>query len=576
MRGAETAGERTIELEFLPRGKVYSCLVEPAGRGLLAGDSLYLAEGEAADPRLHSPGFMQEHALLSVAPDDLGPDFRVLRHFTFILISAETWSGLNQRERSLLSKAAAMGSRLVVYDAGEELKLGMARRAPQPGLLLSSYGFGEVALSAEDLTGLRKYMVMRLRRRLGYAYTLALGGFAEEVGASAQRDLIVRGTLGALNRGHSWLGNLAALPESAGPVNPIWAYDYITRAGLLHPLDVAQLRWYSPAGEAAGGELVARGELESPPLQRYLSNQVSHGSHPYGIALTLYTFLALGLALFFAAYRRSHLLLLLALLALSALATALLVLAGGRAGQPRALVLASSLTYPAAEAGEVRHALYLTSARARELDVGLSAAGFALGHVAPLDFSPVGVTVSGESDVVLQDLQLAPLIPLEIGYSELKAGDPPVSHTWRALREGGRELGLTADEPLSFVFLVAGARALYLGRMEAGQLRSVVLPPTGAEAANAQVRNDTVVAARAYQSFSADRRKNARAAGSAELLNLAYRFLAEAQLHEALRTLVADGRGVTLLGIRGGECRLSLGGEAVSVPRAELVLYRLE
>jgi len=575
----ESVGEEAVELTFLPRGKVYSCLIETEGRGLLEGDELVIADENPGDAWLKYPGFRQEHALVSVAPEDIGPDFRVLRHFAFVIVSAETWSGLDVRARTLLTDAAAMGSRLAVYGAAEPVKVGSAARPPQMGLQFSSFGFGDVAVSADSLASLREHMAELLRVDLRYAYNMALGRQIESVGEASARDLIVRIVLGNLSTvGYPWIGKLAALPQAEGAVNPVWAYSYITRAGLLHPLDIARLHLASRELEQAGTELVERTGTEYPPLHSYLSANLSRSSSLFGLETVLYTLLLLALTAVWFVCRRSYLWLVLAFLILSLGATALFSLRVG-VGVPaksRALVLSVSLASPEAGVAEVRSVAYITSAYASRLGLGISSRGFALGRIAPLDASDISVVVREGSDAAIEGLRVAPMLPLEVGYSEVRAVDAPVSFAWEMLPEGGRKLSLDANEPLSFTFLVDGSRAMYLGRARPGQPRSIILPSVDSPAYINQVRYDAIIARLARQAYSAERRDEARGGGKDELAGLAYAFLSQMLLNEAVRTLVVDGRGTTLLGLRAGERRLSFHDKALLAPVVELFVYRLE
>ncbi|MEA3421770.1 MAG: hypothetical protein U9Q97_08870, partial [Acidobacteriota bacterium] len=320
----QSVGKEAVELTFLPRGKVYSCLIEADGRGLLESDSLAIADENLANAWLKYPGLLQEHALVSVTPDDIGPDFRVLRHFSFIIISARTWAELDDRLRTLLTDAAAMGSRLVLYGATERVAVGSVNRSPLHGLQLRSFGFGNVAVSADDLAVLKEHMAALLRTDLYYAYSLMLGRSVENIGDALNRDLIVRRTLGNLSTGgYSWIRQLAAFPQAEGAINPIWAYYYITRAGLLHPLDVARLHWDSREWEGAGTELIERAGSDFPPLHSYLSDNLSRTAGPYNLETLLYTLLLLVLSAFWFIYKRSYLWLVLAFLILSLLATVL-------------------------------------------------------------------------------------------------------------------------------------------------------------------------------------------------------------------------------------------------------------
>lgn len=144
------------------------------------------------------------------------------------------------------------------------------------------------------------------------------------------------------------------------------------------------------------------------------------------------------------------------------------------------------------------------------------------------------------------------------------------------LPEGGRKLSLVTSKALSFTFLVDGPRAMYLGEIQPGQPRSIILPSGVSPVDYRQVRYDAIIAYWAHQTYSAERRDDARGAGEGELPELACTFLSEVLLYEAMRTLVADGRGTTLLGLRLDECELAFNDEVHRAPRAELFVYRLE
>jgi len=575
----ELVGKEAMELSFLPRGKVYSCLIEAEGRGLLEGDSLTLTDENLANAWLKYPGFLQEHALVSVAPSDIGPDFRVLRHFGFVIASAETWRELDNRTRTILTDAVAMGSRLVVYGAVEQVIVGSKDRSPQRGLQLSSFGFGDVAVSSDDLAFLREHMAELLRTDLHYAYNLAIGRQIESVGEASERDLIVRSILGNLNTvGYSWIRQLSALPHAEGAINPIWAYSYVTRAGLLHPLDVARLHWDSREWEKANTELVERAGADFPPLHSYLSANTRRTTCPYGLETALYTLLLLVLSAFWFIYRRSYLWLVSAFLILSLLATVLFSLGVGIGvpRQPSALVVSASLVSPEASMAEVRSVAYITSAHASRLDLGIPSDGFALGRIAPLKASDVSVVIREGTDAVIEGLSVAPLLPLEVSYSEARAVAVPVSFTWEVLSESDRKLSLVTSKTLSFTFLVDGPRAIHLGEIQPGQPRSIVLPSGNSPVDVRQVRYDAFIASLAHRVYLHQSREGARGAGRGELPELAYTFLSEVLLYEAMRTLVVDGRGTTLLGLHLDEYELAINDEVHRAPRAELLVYRLE
>jgi hypothetical protein len=571
-------GKESVEFSFLPRGKVYSCLVEAEGRGLLEGDSLAPVDENLANAWLKYPGFLQEHALVSVAPEDIGPDFRVLRHFGFIIISARTWTGLDDRVRTLLTDAAALGSRLVVYGATEQVTVGGTDRSPQRGLQSNSFGFGDVAVSSDGLAAVRGPIAELLRRDLQFAHSLAFGRL-ENAGEASERDLVVRSVLGNLDAiGYSWIGQLSALTQAEGAVNPIWAYNYITRAGLLHPLDAARLHWDSREWENVSTELVKRAGADYPPLHSNLSTAIGRNSRQYGFETALYTLLLLVLSAFWFIYRRSYLWLVLAFMILSLLATALFSFGVGIAvpDRPRALVLSASLVSPEASVAEVRSVAYMTSAHASRFDMVVPSRGFALGRIAPLDTSEINVSVREDGSAEIENLRIAPMLPLEASFSELQAGDAPVSFTWEALSESERKLSMTTRKALSFTFLVDGSRAIYLGEIQPGQPRSIILPSESPDAGARQVRYDAIIAGLAHQAYSPESLGDAHGEGKKELLELARAFLSEVLLQEAVRTMVVEGRGTTILGIHLDACQLSLSNDVLRSPRAEVLIYRLE
>ena len=574
LRNGQSAGKEAVELSFLPRGKVYSCLIEAEGRGLLEGDSLDLADESLEDAWLKYPGFRQEHALVSVAPEDIGPDFRVLRHFGFVILSAGTWAGLDGRARTLLTDAAALGARLVVYGAATRVTVGGEDHQPQRGLQLTSFGFGSVAVSPDDLILLREHMAELLHTDLRFAYSLALGRL-ESAGEASGRDLVVRSVLGNLNAaGYSWIGRLSTLAQTEGAINPAWAYSYITRAGLLHPLDAARLHWDSRELEQANSELVERSKVDYPPLHSKLSTATGRTSRPYGFETALYTVLLLVLSTFWFVGKRSYLWLVLAFLILSLLATVLFSFSVGIGvpDRPSALVLSASLVSPKASVVEARNVAYISSAHASRHNIGIPSGGFALGRIAPLDASEVDVFVSANGNAEIGNLRIAPMLPLEVSFSEVRAGAAPVSFAWEALSESERGLSLVTSKALSFTFLVDGPRAIYLGEIQPGQPRSIILPQENMRASSGQIRYDAIIAGLAHQMYSPEFQEIAR---GEELLDLARLYLSEVLLHEAIRTLIVEGRGTTIVGIHLDEYPLSLSNNVYKVPRAELLIYRL-
>lgn|GEM_PF-2959333 len=573
----QSVGKETVEFTFLPRGKVYSCLVEAEGRGLLEGDSLAPADENLANAWLKYPGFLQEHALVSVAPEDIGPDFRVLRHFEFILVSANTWAGLDDRVLTLLTDAAALGSRLVVYGAAQRVAAGNEDRRPQRGLQLDPFGFGDVAVSSGDLAAVRESMAELLRADLQYAYSLAFGRL-ESAGEASERDVLVRSVLGNLNAvGYSWIGQLSALARAEGAINPIWAYRYITRAGLIHPLDSSRLHMDSREWEQAYAELVDRTGADYRPMHSYFSAIIGRSSRPYVLETALYTLLLLVLCALWFIYRRSYLWLVAAFLILSATATVLFSfsLGIGAPRQPIALLISASLVSPEASVAEVRNVAYVASPHASRRDIGIPSGGFALGRIAPLDTSEVNVSVREDGSAEIRNLRIAPMLPVEVNFSETQAATAPVSITREALPEGERKLSLLTEKALLFTFIVDGSRAVYLGAIQPGQPRSVILSSESAQADARQVRYDAIIANLAHQVYLRELREDASSSRNEELVEAAQALLSEVLLREVVRTLVVEGRGTTVLGIHLDEYPLSVSSDVPRTPRVELLIYRL-
>jgi hypothetical protein len=284
------------------------------------------------------------------------------------------------------------------------------------------------------------------------------------------------------------------------------------------------------------------------------------------------------LSAFLFIYQRSYLWLALAILILSLLATVLFSLGVriGVPGQPSSLVVSALLVSPEASVADVRSIAYITSAHALRLDLGIPSAGFAPDRIVPLDTSDVSIAVREGTSAAIDGLKVAPLLPLEVSYSEARAVTAPVSFAWEMSAEGSRKLSLVANEPLSFAFLVDGPRAMYLGEIQPGQPRSIILPSEGSPASAVQVRYDATIARMARQTHVGRRRNKAHGAGERESPELANALLQEVLLYEAMRTLVVAGRGTTLLGIRLDECELVFNDEMHRGPRAELLIYRLE
>ncbi|OGK11728.1 MAG: hypothetical protein A2Y63_00220 [Candidatus Riflebacteria bacterium RBG_13_59_9] len=246
-------------------------------------------------------------------------------------------------------------------------------------------------------------------------------------------------------------------------------------------------------------------------------------------------------------------------------------------GGIESMVVTISLGCAESSLSDVRHTAYFYSALSSHLQAKLSAQGFVLGRIAPLEAEELTVHVTGRDSVTLENLPVEPLLPLVVGYSEVRTEMPLLKHSWETTDDGERLLTLSGTGPtVEHLFLVAGTRSVYIGELREGETRVVVLPAEAREAEPLQLMRTDDLVERPLVTRGGGVVDSRSAAGDEGLRRIVSDRLYYLIWHKVLRMLMAHGDGTTLVGLRYGNYPLALGRKETPSAHCELVVYRLQ
>jgi hypothetical protein len=564
---------------YFPRGRMYVCLLEANARGALAAEDIgqVVAKRPVADKAIS--GFNQQLQLISTAPEDIGPDYRVLRHFAYIAVSAEEWRAMPDRVKDIIADAAAHGGRLVIFGASGAATVGKHIIEPLSTFELAPFSYGDVAVTSLPLAEARKLMSGMLLQRLRWAHNLGLGFASNEVGQDALRDFLYRAALGEASQ-YGWMIGASDVAPGIRSVNPAWVYDYFTRAGLLHPLDSREYHWQSVGLEDVSRELVdmSASQRESRPihwvidynLRRFSARALSNSA----IAFTL-LIIVIAAGCFARKYRYIVLAAVMLVVSAAAIGVYALRIDAYLLGSINGLELTSTIASADTETSEVRAVGYVYSSYATDCAVVNAADQAVLTRISPLQDDMVE-TSSGRGTFSIGKLHIEPLLPTEFSATYIQRQAPPLQGSVTKLAADEELLELKCgSEPLSFVFLVDGTRVLFIGDVPANASRTIVVPTL-----DIQRIQDTELAVRvargALSSLYNTIGDSAYAGDPSGLRSLGLTSQAEVICAEVLRQLVADGRGITLVGLRAGESNLRFGRNTGQVPKIDLFTYKLK
>jgi hypothetical protein len=565
---------------YLQRGKLYACLVEASPRGILPPTPVGTIVRRAVGTGQTLSGFNQQLQLISCAPSDLGPDYRVLRHFTFIAVSAQEWREMPSRAQTIISDAAAMGGRLVIFGAPGAVQVGERNIAPTAPMQLSLFGFGDVAVTSATLEAVQGQMAELMLQKLTWAHNLGLGFSSGDVGPNAVRDLLFRTAL--FNQGYSyaWMIGLADDESGRRSVNPAWAYDYLTRAGTLHPLDSQDLHWQSVSLDGVSRELVdmSNNKRESRPIHWIIDyNLRRYSAHSLSQAAVAFMLLVLAAAGACFARKCRYLVLAGAMLVLSAAAIGIyaLRLDSYMPGSIKALQLSSTIGSADAEAAETRSVTYAYSAYSTDSKVTLPLYSALLTRISPLLDDTIQTSAASGS-FTIDKLHLEPLLPTEFSATSVERSSPPVQSIVTPVSDGEELLELTCGkDSLRFVFFVDGTRVVYLGDIPAGA-RSTLVVPQSVMPASTDARPAMAVGRAALANLYSQLNDSTYSGTPAGLEPVGLANMGDLLVSEVLRQLVADGRGMTLVGLRAGASGIIFGKNTGSTPKVDLFVYRLK
>jgi hypothetical protein len=557
----------SASFKYFQRGKLFACLVEASPRGILPPMPIGTIVRQPAGAGNAQSGYNQQFQLISCAPSDLGPDYRVLRHFAFIAVSAQDWQAMPARARTIITDAAAMGGRLVIFGSRGAVQVGERNIAPTASMQLSLFGFGDVAVTSATLDALQEQMAELMLQKLTWAHNLGLGFSSGDVGPNAVRDLLFRTAL--FNQGYSYAWMIS--------VNPAWAYDYMTRMGMLHPLDSQDLHWQAVSLDGVSRELVdmSKNRRESRPIHWIIDyNLRRYSARPLSQAAVVFMILVLAAAGACFARKCRYLVLAGAMLVLSAAAIGAYALRmdSYMPGSIKALQLSSTIGSADSAAAETRSVAYVYSAYSTDSKVTLPLYSALLTRISPLLDDTIQTSAASDS-FTIDKLHLEPLLPTEFAATSVERSSPPVQSSVKPV-SSGEELTCGKDS-LRFVFFVDGTRVVYLGDIAAGA-RSTLVVPQSVMPESTDARPAISVGRAALAGLGAQLSDSVYSGTPGGLESVGLASLAELLVFEVLRQLIADGRGMTLVGLRTRESGIAFGKNAGNAPEVNLFIYRLK
>ncbi len=579
--GASNPVRTTASFNYLPRGRIYGLLIEPQARGMLPPDELPSSQLRSSETRSAS-GYNQQFQLLSCGPKDIGPDFRVLRHFSHIFVSADYWKLLPERVRQIIVDAAGMGGRLIIFSAKQPVQVGALSFQPRASSGMQPFGFGEALVTSLAMEDVKPQTMQGLAKRVEWAHSLAMGYTnEEEVGLEAARDIKLRNEMNeALS--YAWMISLSDILPGKRSVNPFWAYEYLTRAGMMHPMDKPEYHWQGVGLKDASRELVdvtTFARRDWAPVHGGIDNSLRRASaSSLTRAAIWFTLLVIAVAAVCFLRRCGNVALASSMLILSGIAVGAFALRIDTLlpGAVKAVVISTTIGNAQSDITETRSVIYTYSPYATGRSLQMQSEGAVLSRISPLESGNVSVASLENGQFALEQLHIEPLLPTEVSISEVRRGDNPVECELAPAPGGEQGLKvICGSEPVELLCIVNGTRLLFLGSASPSETRTVVLP-AGEIAPTA---NDPKLAMDVARSALSDyqmrnyRRRYSRNPDALKLV--AANSLAETMREEVLRGLIAEGRGITLVGIRQKTVSLELGGEVSGVPRSDLFIYRL-
>jgi len=565
---------KSVEVRFLPGQAVYSLLVEPEGRGLLPGEEVSLLESPQFTGRSAPVPFVVRSRLLSAAASDIGPDFRVLRHFQYVVVAHRDWELLDGAVKELLTDAVAMGTRLVVYAAEAPVVLGAEPFAPTPDWQPVRFGYGQATVTGADLAAVRRGIRESILERLACTYELTRNAAgADEVGWKLYRSREMSRARQFVPK-FDWIGE--ASEGTVRGVNPVWVYDYLTRPALSEPVSSLGFRWMSAARDEARQELAEWSPRQSWKYGWFLNRNL-RSAVAGGIARSMawFTLAAVALALL-SLWPRLRLWWFAAGFAAVVLVVGAWLLASLGAVNParvKVVAVSSLRSSSLSDLAERRTLAYTYTSFAQTVELGLDNKTALLTGMAPREAED-GPVRSSQGDAWSAEVRVEALFPQETAVSTLEPAAAPIAADF-APAEDGRRVVLTGQAGgLESAFLVNGPLCIYLGDLRDGESVKLLLPVFPEEVGGFSEYNVRLVDA-AIQNYVGWNIEKAYS-GKEQGVEAATRIMLLRAMRHVMRNLVADGKGVTVVGVRAGDLALLLSGRRCTVPHYEIVVHRLK
>jgi hypothetical protein len=572
--GGSLRATQSVEAQFLPARSIYSLLLEPTGGGLLEGDQISLAESPEFQGNTAPEAFVLDSRVLMASAADVGPDYRVLRHFQYVLVAGSNWAQLDGRLKELLANAAAMGTRLIVFNDEATLELRGQAFAPGKDVALARFGFGEVCVTTAGLAEVKRFIRAGVLERLARTYAFSRNELAPaaEVGWPLYRSRQMS-TVEQFVPKYDWIGETGE--GTVRLANPVWVYDYLTRPELGEPMSLLGFHWMSPARSDARKELAEWNPQQSWKYGWFLSYNLSSAvTGSIGRSLGWFTVVITSLALV-SLWPRRRLAWFTAVFALVVVAATVRVLAGlgGALPSHTKMAVVSNLRSSAlSDQSERRSVAYIYSSLSRTVELELDNETAMLTGLAPCEAAD-GRTLVNEGAGWAASTRVDALFPQEASFSVLEPAAEPLKAELTPAGDGF-ELRLKGDgSGLKLAFIADGPMCAYLGDLGEGDSITVDLPdipPQTVGFTDYYVR----LANEAIQSYTSEHIRDAYA-GREEAVETASMIMLAQSMRQVLRNLVAGGEGITIVGLREGELELTLSGQRRTVPHYEIVVHRL-
>lgn len=570
-------------VRFLPAGGVYSALIaRQANRQILRDE---VKPNPPPETAWLPPNFYFDHGIVTVPYSMLGPNHTVLRHFQYIIISAELMRSLPARPRQLLTDAAALGSRLVVCGADSEVEVAGELHRADGELVWHKAGFGQVAVCSLDLLSLREALVEELEERAVESYRYFTRSQLDATDPTWERSLMMSqllGEAGAPSYGWVFTGGSGLLE-----VNPVWAYDYVFSPALAQPLELPILHWENLWTRDVFAEKnqsgVGRRMVAFPvALQKAFMGDSLSSLSAFILYFCLVLLAATGTCLW---WRRSYLLVVLIALAICGFASFAFLLQRARTAPGVTDCTELSFLKGSASASVVERELLLGffQAGSEPVDFALPLRDLAVKRIAPIRQDML--TVSSEQGMLagLTQFNVNPFLVSEVVLRGVTSR-PPLFNLNLQKDENGPwklRLGNATGSELRFVLLALHGDLLDLGPMAPGQEITLLLPPHDherPEGTDESSSNRVRATRETLQSFlNATLGSDYRAFGRGTAQSKIQHALDRAALAVLPYELVADRERIYVLALRNDSMGMALRG--VRRPPAgasELILYNLQ